>query len=262
MRPPPFQRDVLGGAELARLRECEAQIGYRFREPELLFQALTHSSIKTEDNPSNERLEFLGDAVLGLVMTEFLFNYFRDLDEGELTQIKSVVVSTTVLAQESDRLKLTAFYNVGKGVTRKRNLPVSLQANVFEAVAAAIYKDGGLDAARRFIIRNLFHHVLTVAENEHQKNYKSLLQQYAQKELNLTPSYRVLAERGPDHSKHFEVVAVIGNVTYRSGQGRTKKEAEQVAARETLRALRAESGGSSTGDEAPFRPEERMAAEP
>jgi ribonuclease-3 len=261
MRPPIHPRDVLGEAELGRVRECEEQIGYRFREPELLVQALTHSSIKTEDNPSNERLEFLGDSVLGLVMTEFLFNYFHDLDEGELTQIKSVVVSTAVLARESDRLKLTTFYNVGKGVTRKRNLPVSLQANVFEAVVAAIYKDGGLDAARRFILRNLFHHVLAVAEDEHQKNYKSLLQQHAQKDLNLTPSYRLLAERGPDHSKHFEVVAVIGAVAYESGQGRTKKEAEQIAARETLRVLLGERG-SGACDEAALQAEERAGGDP
>jgi ribonuclease III len=259
MRPLFSSRDALGEAELARLRECEDQIGYRFREPEFLSQALTHSSIKTEDNPSNERLEFLGDAVLGLVMTEFLFNYFKDLDEGELTQIKSVVVSTVILARESDRLKLTAFYNVGKGVTRKRNLPISLQANVFEAVVAAIYKDGGLDFARRFILRNLFHHVLAVAEDEHSKNYKSLLQQYAQKELNLTPSYRVFAERGPDHSKHFEVVAVIGTIAYERGQGRTKKEAEQIAARETLRALIAGSGRSGSGHKAPLEAEETVA---
>jgi ribonuclease III len=246
MRPPILSSEAPGEAADLRLRECEEHIGYRFREPQLLTQALTHSSIKSDDNPSNERLEFLGDSVLGLVMTEFLYNYFTDLDEGELTQIKSVVVSTAVLARESDRLKLGSFYNVGKGVTRRRNLPVSLQANVFEAVVAAIYKDGGLEAARRFILRNLFHHVLAVAEDEHQKNYKSLLQQFAQRELNLTPSYRVLSEHGPDHQKHFEVVAVIGNVAYKSGQGRSKKEAEQVAARETLRALLAErphSGG-------------------
>ena len=90
--------------EPERIRACERDIGYRFRNPQMLLQALTHSSIKTEDNPSNERLEFLGDSVLGLVMTEFLYNYFQDLDEGELTQIKSVVVSTSTLAAESERL--------------------------------------------------------------------------------------------------------------------------------------------------------------
>jgi len=234
MNAAPPAREGPGDSDLARLRECEAGIGYSFREPQLLAQALTHSSIKTEDNPSNERLEFLGDSVLGLVMTEFLYNYFQDHDEGELTQIKSFVVSTQVLAQESERLKLTAFYNVGKGVTRKRTMPVSLQANVFEAVVAAIYKDGGLESARRFILRNLFHHVLSVAENQHPKNWKSLLQQYAQKELNLTPTYKVIEEKGPDHVKSFIVIAMLGKVPGKTGLGRSKKEAEQIAARETL----------------------------
>lgn len=221
-------------SDLVRVRQCEGQIGYRFKEPGFLVQALTHSSIKTEDNPSNERLEFLGDSVLGLVMTEFLFSYFQDLDEGELTQIKSVVVSTSVLARESARLELATLYNVGKGVTKKKGIPVSLQANVFEAVVGAVYKDGGLEAARRFVLRNLFHHVLAVARDEHPRNYKSLLQQWAQKELNVTPGYKVVAERGPDHLKYFEVVALIGRKSYGRGSGRSKKEAEQVAARETL----------------------------
>jgi ribonuclease-3 len=229
--------ETLTESDLARLRECERHVGYCFKDPTLLAQALTHSSIKTEENPSNERLEFLGDSVLGLVMTEFLYNYFQDRDEGNLTQIKSVVVSTTALAHESDRLGLSGFYNVGKGVTRRRNLPVSLQANVFEAVVAAIYRDGGLEVARRFILRNLYHHVLEVVENQHQRNFKSLLQQHAQKELNVTPTYRVVSEKGPDHLKHFEVVAVLGKQAYKSGVGQSKKEAEQSAAEETLKVL-------------------------
>jgi ribonuclease-3 len=238
--PSPWNSPYEG--EVARLRDCEARVGYRFRDIAILEQALTHSSIKTTDNPSNERLEFLGDSVLGLIMTEFLYNFFNEKDEGELTQIKSVVVSTAILARESTRLGVCDFYNVGKGVTRRRKLPVSLQANVFEALVAAIYKDGGLEEARRFVLRNLYHHVLSVAEDQHEKNYKSLLQQWAQKELNSTPTYRVLAERGPDHLKHFEVVAVIGRQRYRSGVGRSKKEAEQVAARETLNLLLAQTG--------------------
>jgi ribonuclease-3 len=242
----PLSKDALTESDLARVRECEVHLGYRFRDPQFLVQALTHSSIKTLDNPSNERLEFLGDSVLGLVMTEFLYNYFNERDEGELTQIKSVVVSTTTLAAESERLKLSYFYNVGKGVTRKRNLPVSLQANVFEAAVAAIYKDGGLEPARRFIIRNLFHRVLEVVEDEHQKNYKSLLQQWAQKEINVTPTYRVIAERGPDHLKHFEVVAVVARETFKAGVGRSKKEAEQIAAQEALSVLMARRSGAET----------------
>jgi ribonuclease-3 len=237
MKYSPWGRELLLEEELARVRQCEERIGYRFKQPGFLIQALTHSSIKTEDKPSNERLEFLGDSVLGLVMTEFLYSYFQEHDEGELTQIKSVVVSTAILAQESDRLHLAELYNVGKGVTRKRKLPISLQANVFEAVVAAIYKDGGLEESRRFVLRNLFHHVLAVARDNHEKNYKSLLQQWAQRELNLTPSYRVVSEKGPDHLKHFEVVAMIGKKAYRKGRGRSKKEAEQMAARETLQVL-------------------------
>ncbi len=227
--------------DLRNLEECEAKVQYEFRDLRLLHQALTHSSIKTIDNPSNERLEFLGDSVLGLVMTEFLFNFFEDLDEGELTQIKSVVVSTTVLAAETERLGIGDHYNVGKGVTRKRKLPNSLQANVFEAVVAAIYKDGGLEPARRFILRNIYHQVLNVVENAQHRNYKSLLQQWAQKELNLTPTYRVVSEKGPDHLKSFEVVAMVGDKKYATGSGGSKKEAEQTAARDTLGML-AESG--------------------
>jgi ribonuclease-3 len=240
-------------SDLARIRGCEEEIRYRFRDPALLLQALTHSSIKTADNPSNERLEFLGDSVLGLVMTEFLYNFFQSHSEGDLTQIKSVVVSTSVLARESERLSLDQYYSVGKGVIRKKKLPVSLLANVFEAVVAAIYKDAGLEMARRFVVRNLYHQVLAVAENRHRRNYKSILQQWAQKELNLTPTYRVVAEKGPDHLKSFEVVALVGKRKCRSGMGRSKKEAEQIAARETLKVLLLEKhSGSEKPPEAPL----------
>jgi ribonuclease-3 len=232
-----FSDVPLSDEELERLSTCERRIGYRFRDRRLLFQALTHSSIKTFDNPSNERLEFLGDSVLGLVMTEFLYNYFHDQDEGALTQVKSVVVSTTVLAKCSERLGIGELYNVGKGVSRRRRLPPSLLANVFEAVVAALYKDRGLEVARRFILRNVFHEVLAVAEDGHHRNYKSLLQQWAQKELNETPTYRVIAERGPDHLKSFEVVAMIGKQKYCVGSGRSKKDAEQIAARDTFALL-------------------------
>lgn len=228
--------------ELERIRACERDIGYRFCNPQMLLQALTHSSIKTEDNPSNERLEFLGDSVLGLVMTEFLYNYFQDLDEGELTQIKSVVVSTSTLAAESERLNLHKCYNVGKGVTRRQQMPRSLLANVFEAVVAAVYRDSGLETARRFVLGNLYHHVLAVAHNRHDLNFKSILQQLAQKEIGKTPTYRVVSEKGPDHLKMFEVIAMIGEREYRAGRGRSKKEAEQVAARESLKVLGKELG--------------------
>jgi len=243
----PLDAQAISEADLLRIRGCEKEIGYRFRDPVLLLLALTHSSIKTADNPSNERLEFLGDSVLGLVMTEFLYNFFQTHTEGDLTQIKSVVVSTSVLARESERLHLDHFYSVGKGVVQRKRLPLSLLANVFEAVVAAIYKDAGLEQARRFVVRNLYHQVLAVAENRHKRNYKSLLQQWAQKELNITPTYKVVAEKGPDHSKSFEVVAMVGKRKYRSGSGRSKKDAEQIAARETLKALLRERSAAKGG---------------
>lgn len=238
-----LEAQELSESDRQQISECEANIGYRFRDPSFLVQALTHSSIKTPDNPSNERLEFLGDSVLGLVMTEFLYNFYQARDEGELTQIKSAVVSTTALAAESERMQLHEFYNVGKGVkSRRRSLSASLLANVFEAVVAAIYRDSGLENARRFILRNLYHQVLAVAGNRRGQNYKSLLQQWAQRELNLTPIYRVDEEKGPDHNKYFQVSAVLGDKTYSTGGGRSKKEAEQVAAHETLQVLFKEHG--------------------
>ncbi|MBI4583089.1 MAG: ribonuclease III [Planctomycetes bacterium] len=240
-----LETPTLPESDLERVRSCEEAIGHRFRDAQLLLQALTHSSIKTEDNPSNERLEFLGDSVLGLVMTEFLYNFFQDQDEGDLTQIKSVVVSTSTLAMESERLNLAQFYNVGKGVSRRRKLPESLLANVFEAVVAAIYRDAGLEEARRFILRNLYHQVLSVAGNRHRLNFKSLLQQYAQKELNITPTYRLISEKGPDHLKWFKVVSVIADREYATGEGRSKKDAEQIAARESLRMFLRERGQES-----------------
>ncbi len=236
--------------ELQQISECEANIGYKFKDPRFLLQALTHSSIKTPDNPSNERLEFLGDSVLGLVMTEFLYNFYQHRDEGELTQIKSAVVSTSALAAESERMNLNNFYNVGKGVkSKRRSLSASLLANVFEAVVAAIYRDSGLEEARRFILRNLYHQVLAVAGNRRGQNYKSLLQQWAQKELNITPTYKVGAEKGPDHNKYFEVIAMLGDKTYCTGGGRSKKEAEQIAAQETLKVLFTERGMHEEAEE-------------
>ncbi|MEM7260734.1 MAG: ribonuclease III [Planctomycetota bacterium] len=235
--PRSFEHEHIPTETLRRLEECERRIGYTFQDPNYLHQALTHSSIKTVDKPCNERMEFLGDSVLGLVMTEFLFNYHEHLSEGDLTQIKSVVVSTTALATESERLELDAAFQVGKGVTSKKQLPASLLANVFEAVVCAIYMDGGLHPARAFILRNLYHQVLAVNENRHSLNYKSMLQQHLQKTDGKTPTYKVVGESGPDHAKTFKVQASIGKKQLGQGKGMNKKEAEQAAALESLEKL-------------------------
>ncbi|MBI2192194.1 MAG: ribonuclease III [Planctomycetes bacterium] len=215
---------------------CEAILKHSFRNLQLLEKALTHSSSKSSTAESNERMEFLGDAILGMIISEYLYQNFPDSSEGDLTRIKSVVVSRTILAQSAKVLQLGDFIRVGRGLGQ-RKLPRSVLANVFEAVIAAIYEDQGLDAARTFILNNLREQIQTVVQDEHEKNYKSLLQQYAQRELAATPTYRVISQKGPDHSKEFEVVVVINDLEYVTGWGRSKKEAEQRAAEQTLKQL-------------------------
>lgn len=236
----------------ARLEACEDGLGYHFNDRNLLVLALTHASDKAGRMPSpleeedvhaaarlvdNERLEFLGDAILGIIVCEELFHAYPDMTEGELTNVKSVVVSGPVLARVSDEMGIPRFLALGKGMTTYGRLPQSLRANVFEAVVAAIYLDGGLDAARRFILSHVRKHIHMVEQDQHRKNYKSILQQYAQREFSSTPTYRVMNEEGPDHIKEFEVVAVIGRTEYASGRGKSKKDAEQQAARATLEVL-------------------------
>ena len=221
-----------------RLRACQEAIQYEFRNRRLLEKALTHSSDASQTSDSNERLEFLGDAILGVVVSEHLFRCFPDASEGELTKIKSVVVSARILAKLSAKLGLHACIALGKGMVEREKLPPSVLANVFEALVAALYIDGGMEVARRFVLDHIAIEIGTVEHNRHQRNYKSLLQQYAQRQLSGTPTYRVTAHEGPEHERRFQVVAVVGEQDFGTGWGRSKKDAEQNAARETLKALK------------------------
>src|SRR5881227_2764736 len=205
------------------LEECQKSIGYQFRQPELLRAALTHASGANTRLASNERLEFLGDAVLGLVTCEQLFQRFPDYQEGDLTKVKSVVVSRRTCARFSKQLGLGEFLFLGRGM------------NVH---------DGGLEVARTFILDHLGPEIEEVAEGPAGGNFKSLLQQIAQREFNATPQYLLLDEKGPDHSKCFKIAAVIGRHTYAGAWGRTKKEAEQRAAMNALAQV--------SGDPIPF----------
>src|SRR5581483_8123341 len=161
----------------ARRRELERRIAFRFQDVSHLEDALTHSSVKTEQRPSNERLEFLGDAVIGLVISDFLYDSFPERDEGELTRIKSVVVSAEVLAAEALRLRLDDDVEVGRGI-KKEGIPQSILANVFEAGPGAFYLDGGIEHARRFVLHNLEPSIERVLGPRAGRNWKSLLQQY------------------------------------------------------------------------------------
>ncbi len=222
------------------LETCQKKLGYRFTDPGLLSLALTHSSAKSSEHPSNERLEFLGDAVLGMIISDALYHRFRGASEGYLTRIKSVVVSSKTLGYCTKRLGLDEHIVVGKGIAAKKDFPQSLLGNVFEALVAAIYLDGGVEAARKFSVSNLKDEIDKVLSNKHVKNYKSLLQHHVQRVYGSVPTYQVLDESGPDHNKSFRVAAIIEGTTRGTSWGDNKKEAEQKAARETLSLLKSE----------------------
>jgi len=225
-----------------KLRQCEQAIGHRFRDRSLLELALTHSSLRDPWTESNERLEFLGDSVIGLSVSEHLFCAFPEHAEGELTRIKSIVVSRPSLAKLGKQLDLKQFLRVGKGIRKRRTIPPSLIANTVEALVGAVYLDAGYESARSLILGLLEDQLLRVTKRRDVRNYKATLQQSVQKRFGVTPRYRVLEAVGPDHKKEFVVEALIDGTAYAPARGSTKKQAEQRAAREALRALRQEHG--------------------
>src|SRR5581483_8313699 len=172
-----MMQELATNREAEILEECQKVVGYRFHHRELLRAALTHTSSANTRLASNERLEFLGDAVLGLVTCEQLFLRFPDYQEGDLTKIKSVVVSRRTCARISRLLNLGDFLFLGKGMNIHTAVPASLLADVYESLVAAIYLDGGLDAAKPFILTHISPEIESVAEGAHGGNYKSLLQQ-------------------------------------------------------------------------------------
>ena len=226
--------------ELSRLRKCEEKIGYCFHDKQLLCAALTHASGAQHRLASNERLEFLGDAILGAVVCEVLYREFPDLLEGQLTKIKSVVVSRQTCAKISKSLGLAAVLIVGKGMSAGRSVPRSLLADVFESLVAAVYLDGGPNAARELVIRLLEPEIALAASGASDDNYKSLLQQIVQRDFGATPSYQLLEELGPDHKKYFRVSAEFDGRGFPPAWGCNKKEAEQRAACNALALLSGE----------------------
>lgn len=216
------------------LEECQQLLGYQFNSTDILISALTHASSADSRVGSNERLEFLGDSVLGLVICEQLYHLFPKLLEGELTKIKSVVVSRRTCARISRQLGMERFLILGKGMATQAVIPASVLADVFESLIAAIYLDGGLPPAQAFILKHTRSEIEKSASGQHGENHKSILQQMAQKEFGATPTYEMLEEHGPDHSKMFKVTAVIGNLRYPAAWGHNKKEAEQRAALNAL----------------------------
>jgi len=219
------------------LLKCQEIIGLEITDKSLLAQGLTHASLDDARSDHNERLEFLGDAILGMVICDHVYRVFPEMREGELTRIKSVVVSRRILARKVREMKLDELIRVGKGMAEQTALPRSVLANVYEAIVAVIYLDAGIAKARDFIIRTLAEEIGRVVSDQHERNFKDLLQQYTQRVLGCAPRYKVLEERGPDHMKSFRVVGILKNREYGVGKGQNKKEAEQAAAEATYKEL-------------------------
>ena len=216
-------------------RNCENAIGYQFRDPSLLEKALTHASIRRMNDVCNERLEFLGDSVLALVISEYLYLTFRDFNEGDLSLIRSEVVSRSTLARIASIIKLHDFFIVS-GMDKQPSLSKSVLANVFEAIVGAIYLDSGMAAAKKFILDNLRPEIEAVIKNPYQQNYKSLLQFVSQKYYGTTPSYEMLTGSSV-HSKVFRTCAVIGSRKFIAADSKNKKDSEQLAAQAALQIL-------------------------
>ncbi|MBI4713342.1 MAG: ribonuclease III, partial [Planctomycetes bacterium] len=186
--------------------------------------------------PNNKRLEFLGDAILGMAITEMLYHRYPDMAEGEMTVIKSDLVSRPVLAEKSRQFGLDKLVIIGKGI-KEKTLPVSILANIFESLLAAIYLDRGIEPVYK-VIATLFNaDIESASKNGLHKNYKALLQDYSQRRFSSIPHYKVVRQSGPKHQPVFEVMARVGNESYGPGIGHTKKEAEQAAAKTALEAI-------------------------
>ncbi len=225
---------------MRKQEEFQKIIGYQFKNTKLLQQALTHSSYANEKHmkhADNERLEFLGDAVLELVSSEFLFSNYPDLSEGDLTKLRASLVCEPTLAGCTSSVVSGEFIHLGKGeeLTGGRNRK-SILSDALEAVIGAIYLDGGFTNAKEFILKFI------LTDIEHKKLFydsKTILQEYVQGNYKEVLNYRLTEESGPDHNKNFAVEARIGEKVIGTGSGRTKKAAEQEAAYQALLVLKA-----------------------
>ena len=228
-------------SERAVLDGCQKAIGYRFKRPELLRAALTHTSGANTRLGSNERMEFLGDSVLGLVTCELLYQRFPEYQEGDLTKVKSVVVSRKTCAQFSINMGLGDFLFMGKGMQLYNEIPTNMLADLFEALVAAIFLDSGWGNAKQFVAEYVEPEIERVAQQAVASNSKSQLQQVAQREFGDTPRYIIIDEQGPDHDKCFNITAEISGHRYPAAWGPNKKDAEMKAAMNALAAISGQS---------------------
>lgn len=217
------------------IKDLQNKLGYAFKDEALLLRALSHSSYVNENHSageSNERLEFLGDSVLGLITAENFFKNYKTLPEGELTKLRAATVCEKSLAGFAKQLDLGRYLLLGKGeiLTGGRERP-SIQADAFEAIIAAIYLDGGMEEARKFVLKYIEE---AIRHQQSIKDYKTMLQEVVQRNPGEIVEYVLAGETGPDHDKRFEVEVHLNSNVIGRGIGKSKKRAEQEAAREAL----------------------------
>ena len=241
-----FRNYSVDKARLQQLLAFQKIIGFKFRDVDLLNRALTHRSYVNEDPASlgnNERLEFLGDAVLGMVTASRLFTTLEDKPEGDLARIKSFVVSEEALSGMARSLGVDAMLLVGKGEERSggRNKK-ALLADALEAIFGAAFLDAGFEKARDLVLSLVTPEINKVLNDTHRKDYKTLLQEYAQKYHKTCPAYTMDRKTGPDHDRTYWMNCVLMGVNYGPEQGKTKKDAEQAAAAKAYDAIIAAGG--------------------
>lgn len=219
----------------------ESRIGHHFKNEELLRTAFTHRSYLNENREQgrehNERLEFLGDAVLELVVTEFLFAKYPDKPEGDLTAYRAALVNTQSISEAGTKLGMNEFLLLSRGESKDTGRARQIiLANAFEALIGALYLDQGYIAAKDFIAKQLFHKTDDVVARRLWQDAKSRFQEVAQEKIGVTPSYQLMNQSGPDHDKTFVIGAYLANEKVATGEGRSKQEAEQAAAEKALTA--------------------------
>lgn len=221
--------------------DFEKKIGVSFKNKDLLKQAFIHRSYINENGGTglshNERLEFLGDAVLELIVTDFLFKKYPSYTEGELTALRSALVNAIIISEVASNIGMNDYLLLSRGESKDNGKARQyILANTYEALVGAIYLDGGYEVANKFITKTLLPHTEEIVAKKLWRDAKSLVQEKAQEFVGVTPLYKVLNETGPDHDKHFTVGIYFGSLLIAEGKGKSKQEAEQKAAEVALKA--------------------------
>jgi ribonuclease-3 len=230
------------------LEKLERDLGYSFKNRNLLVEALTHRSYHHE-NPDrvpfyNERLEFMGDSVLGLVVVEYLFNFRREFTESEMSKIKSYVVRGSLLSEVAAGISIGDYLRLGRGEDETGGrTKKSLLANAMEAVFGAIYLDAGYGAARKAVLRLFEERILKAIRSGEYHSYKTELQEESQMRFGVLPEYRMVSQEGEEHLKTFTIEVLIGGKRFGRGTGKNKKEAQTAAAKEAWEKLKKDAGG-------------------